>query len=127
MTIAQTYKPFNFSETAVYVVKYEITHTGATKIETHLPVYIKKLKGICFTANPNGEETIAGYISLTFNEGALKNVQLPVMNSRRLTDVSHPIPINEQINSNSMMQGYFLAADTLTPPFRLSIYLHYER
>lgn len=127
MSIDKIYKPFNFSELGVYVIKKEITHTGATKIEDTLPLHIRVLKGICFTSNPYSKEKVSGFITLNFNEGILKNVQLPVMNSNVITHHSHPIPINEQIKSNSIMQGYFFANNAIKFPYTVSIYLHYKK
>lgn len=127
MSINKIYKPFNFSDLGVYVLKIKITHTGATKIEDTLPSHIRVLKGIYFTSNPNSTEKVTGYITLNFNEGILKNVQLPVMNSNVITHHSHPIPINETVKSNSIMQGYFYANNAIKIPYTVSVYLHYER
>jgi hypothetical protein len=127
MSIDSIYKPFNFSTYGVYVIKTNITHTGATKIEDTLPLHIKTIKGICITCSANNIEKTAGYITLNFNEGILKNVQLPIMPSSILRHQSHPIPLNEHMKSNSIIQGYFFSRVQTKRVFTITIYLHYEK
>lgn len=127
MNIAETYKPFNFSTYGVYVIKTEITHTAVTKIEDTLPLHIKTIKGIYITCSADSIEKVLGYITLNFNEGILKNVQLPVMNSKIIKHQAHPIPLNESIKSNSIMQGYFFSRIQTKNVFTVKIYLHYEK
>jgi hypothetical protein len=127
MNIDNIYKPYNYSQYSVYVVQIEIANAAVTKIEQQLPLHIKKLTGIYITCNSNTKERVIGYITLNFNDGILKTVQLPIINCRYIQHHSHPLPINETLNTNSNFQGYFYSRITPKAPFKLSIYLHYEK
>ncbi len=127
MNIESKYKPFSFSEYGVYIVKTVITHTGVTKIEDTLPLHIKTIKGLYITCNAGTKDRVIGYITLNFNEGILKNVQLPVINSRVLREQSHPIPLNETIKSNSILQGFCFCHSITKRPYTIKLYLHYEK
>lgn len=101
--------------------------TGYFGIEEKLPERIGRLKGVLVTVNTVFASPVVLAVVLTFNEGLLKNLQIPVWHPLALRHNSHPIPLDEEIFSNSLMQGYFI-----TLPSRvaldgyISIYLHYE-
>jgi hypothetical protein len=127
MSIENIYKPFNYSEYGVYVIKVTIPKKGVFKIEDTLPLHIKLLKGIYFTCNVQSAEKVVGHIRLNLNEGILKNVQLPIMNTSVIRHTAYPIPLNETLKSNSLLQGYFINHISTKQIFTLKIYLHYEK
>lgn len=131
-SIKERYKPYNFSSTKCYVIRLPfrgVRGFGRFGIEHKLPFYIGKLKGIYITCRSNSSLYYVGSVFLSFNEGLFKNFQYPIINTTLLRDRSHPIPLEEEIFSNSLLQGYY----TLNPSGTdsgligyLSIYLHYE-
>ena len=127
MKIDEIYKPFDYSQYGVYVIKTDITAAGVFKIEDTLPLHIKQIRGIYFTCNSRSAERVIGYISLNFNEGILKNVLLPVINNNTIRHNGHAIPLNETVKSNSIVQGYFYNRVATKRPFTVKIYLHYEK
>lgn len=130
MNIKDRYRPYNFSSTKCYVVQLPFSvdvRSGYFAIEEKLPVHIGKLKGLLVTINADLSNPVVLAVILSFNEGLLKNLQIPVWHPLALRHNSHPIPFDEEIFSNSIMQGYFIV-----PPAErrfdgyISIYLHYE-
>lgn len=65
-----------------------------------------------------------GLIFLTLNEGILKNFQLPILNTAKLRDCSHPFPLDEPIPTNAVLYGYYFIR--LAVKGTITIYLHYE-
>jgi hypothetical protein len=127
MKIKDLYKPYNFSKSNCYVISYDVNGEPILKIEEKLPLQIEKLTGIYITCNSLSRENVIGYITVMFNEGILKTVQLPILNSNNITHHSHPIPLNETIKSNSIMQGYLFFRKKTKRQFTVKIYLHYDR
>ena len=127
MTIDKIYQPFDYSKYGVYVIKTDITAMGVFKIEDTLPLHIKQIRGIYFTCNARTKERVVGYISLNFNEGILKNVLLPVINSNIIRHNAHAIPLNEAVKSNSIVQGYFYCRVKTKIGFTVKIYLHFDK
>jgi hypothetical protein len=127
MKIKDLYKPYNFSDSNCYVVSYNVNTEQVLKIEDKLPLQIENLTGIYITCNAQSKEKVIGYITVTFNEGILKTVQLPILNSNNIKHYSHPIPLNETIKSNSIMQGYLYFRVRTKTPFTVKIYLHYKK
>lgn len=127
MKIKELYKPYNFSESSCYVVSYDVNFDQILKIEDKLPLQIENLTGIYITCNAPSKENVIGYITVMFNEGILKTVQLPILNSNNIKHHSHPIPLNETIKSNSIMQGYLYFRVRTKRPFTVKIYLHYKK
>lgn len=127
MKIKDIYKPYNFSDSNCYVVTYNVTTEQVLKIEDKLPLQIENLTGVYITCNAQSKEKVIGYITIMFNEGILKTVQLPILNSNIIKHHSHPIPLNETIKSNSVMQGFLYFRITSRTPFTVKIYLHYKR
>jgi len=127
MKIKDRYKPYNFSESKCHVVTINVKEGGVLKIESKLPLHLEKLTGIYITCNAVSEKRVLGYITITLNEGVLKTAQLPILNSRFIKHHSHPIPINELIKRNSIMQGYLYFIMTSSEPFTVKIYLHYQK
>lgn len=127
MKIKELYKPFNFSESNCYVICYNVNADQILKIEDKLPLQIKRLTGIYITCNARTREKVIGYITVMFNEGVLKTMQLPILNSNNIKHHSHPIPLNECIKSNSIMHGYLYFRVRIKRSFTVKIYLHYEK
>lgn len=127
MKIKDRYKPYNFSKSKCHVISFDVNSELVLKIEEKLPLQIEKLTGIYITCNALSRDNVIGYITITFNEGILKTVQLPILNSNNITHHSHPIPLNETIKSNSMMQGYLYFRKQNKRRFTVKIYLHYEK
>ena len=127
MKLKDRYKPYNFSDSNCYVVSYNVSREQVLKIEDKLPLQIKRLTGVYITCNARTGAKVIGYITLTFNEGILKTVQLPILNSEKITHHSHPIPLNEPIKSNSIMQGYLFLTARSKVPYTIKIYLHYAK
>lgn len=128
MNIKEAYKPYNFSKSKVHVVKFDVRNEPILKIEEKLPLHVQQLTGIYITCNATEtKEKVIGYITVMFNEGILKTVQLPILNSSQIKHHSHPISLNETIKSNSIMQGYLYFRLRTKMPFIVKIYLHYER
>lgn len=90
------------------MLKTVVVRNTILKIEETLPSEIEKLTGIYITCNARSKEKVIGYITILFNEGVLKTVQLPILNSNQIKHHSHPLPLNEIIKSNSIMQGYMI-------------------
>jgi hypothetical protein len=127
MNIKDQYMPYNFSKTRCFVITLLITPSGIEKVEQKLPKQIKVLKGIYVSTTANADEMLVGRINLWFNEGITKTISLPVMNTKGLTDRSHPLPLNEEMKPNSTMQGIYFGRDTIRSfPYTVKIYLHYE-
>lgn len=122
------YKPYNFSSTKCYVITLTINRSGVTKIEEKLPPDIKQVKGIFITARIKTKAEKIGQITLSFNEGIINPYQYAVLNTDYLGDTSHPLPLDETIKSNSLMQGYYKCdAIEFELPFTIKIYLHYAK
>lgn len=121
------YKPYNFSKGKCHVVSINLKTDGIFKIEEKLPLHLEKLTGIYISCNSVATDRVLGYMTIMFNEGVLKTAQLPILNSRLIKDHSHPIPLNETIKSNSIMQGYLYIITGIDQPFTLKVYLHYEQ
>ncbi len=127
-TLTDILRPYNFSKTRCHIVRVDVLNQGYTKLECKVPAYVQKLKGIYLSANSlhSGSQCI-GYISLSFNGNAFKTFQTMVYQTIHLSDTSNPFPLNEQLERNSFMQGYYYdISNVLGGPYRLSIYLHYE-
>lgn len=125
--IKERYKPYNFSATKCFVITIKVTPTGIAKVESKLPKQMKTLKGIYVTTTANADEMLVGTLNLWFNEGIFKTISLHVMNTRGLTDRSHPLPLNEEMKPNSTMQGVYFNRGTIHGfPYLVKIYLHYE-
>ena len=125
MNIENTYKPFNYSSSSVYVIPFIIPSFGVFKLEDKLPLQIKILTGIYITSSVQDKRQVIGFITLNFNEGILKPIQLPLWNTSTIRHHSRPIPLNETIKTNSMMQGYCISQIATKTAFSLKIYLHY--
>ena len=125
--IKDRYKPFNFSSGSSHVIELIISQAGVTRIEAKLPTYIKTLSGIYISCKSQRPEKVTGFINLFFNEGAQKSLKLSVLNTNVLRHSSHPLPLNQELKNNSIMQGYYL--DTLATgfPYTIKIYLHYKK
>lgn len=122
----EKYTPYNFSSTQCHIVKLNVQKTGTVKIEEKLPIEVKQLKGVFISANIQTQAKSVGFITLTFNEGQTNPVQYAVINTNFLKNASHPLPLDEVIKPNSLMQGYFRLDETdATLPMTLTIYLHY--
>lgn len=132
MNIEEKYRPYNFSSTKCHVVRkdFSIVGSGAAYfgIEEKLPEYIGRLKGIYVTCNGTTRlKGLFGALFLSFNEGVLKSVQLPLWPTAQLKDTAHPIPLDEEILSHSLMQGYVAVLGRRSSfSGNISIYLHYE-
>lgn len=127
MNIKDRYIPYNFSATKCFIVTVVITPTGIAKVESKLPKQMKVIKGIYTTTTANADEMFVGTLNLWFNEGIGKSISIPVMNSRGLTDRSHPMPLNEEMKPNSSIQGIYFNRGTIHGyPYIVKIYLHYE-
>jgi hypothetical protein len=126
INIKDRYKPFNFSTYKCHVIEMEISQ-GVNKIEAILPAAIKIIRGIYVTNNFKSD-TIhwIGIISLFFDEGAIKNLQMPVINSKRIRHNSHPIPMYQEIKKGSTLEGYYLDVANYDFTYSLKIYIHYE-
>lgn len=125
--IKDSYVPYNFSNTKCFVVTLAVTPTGICKLESKLPLQAKVLKGVYATTNAIAEELLIGTVNLWFNEGIFKSVSIPVMNTRILKHNSHPMPLKEEMEPNSTMQGiYFNRTTALAFPYLVRIYVHYE-
>lgn len=127
MKIKEIYQPYNFSKGKCYVINVDVIRNTILKIQETLPLQIEKLTGIYITCNARTKERVIGYITIQFNEGVLKTVQLPILNSNLIKHHSHPIPLNETIKSNSIMQGFMFFRIVTRRPYTVKIYLHYER
>lgn len=125
-TIKDRYKPFDFSSLKCYVITLKITNKQPLKIEHKLPFHIAILKGFYVTCNVKAAELAIGQVYLFFNEGMNKSVSLPVLNSSLSDHHSHPLPMNEEIKPNSLLQGvYYHRGIISTYPFTIKIYLHF--
>lgn len=129
MKINERYRPYDFSKSKCYVIKFDVLHNESIlKIEEKLPLHVQQLTGIYITCNVTDvKERVIGFVTIMFNEGVLKTVQLPILNTNQIKHHSHPIPLNECIKSNSIMQGYFAFYVRTKRPYTVKIYLHYER
>lgn len=128
MKISDKYKPYNYSLTKCFVVTLNITANGNYKVEKKLPKQMKVIKGLYVTTSANADkERVVGMLHLMFNEGILKNFQMPVMNPRLILHHSQPIPLNEEVKPNSTLMGVYYHRPLIhTYPFTVKIYLHYE-
>lgn len=124
MNIKERYRPYNFSSTKVHVIKLTVPVGGIGNIEEKLPEHIARIKGIFVSSNVTPVAKVKGWIFLTLNEGIFKNYQLPILNTAKLQDCSHPMPLNEEIKTNAVLYGYF--GVLLPAKGTLTIYLHYE-
>lgn len=125
--IKERYKPYNFSKTRCLVITLLVPSNSNYKVERKLPKQIKTLVGIYVSTTANADEMLVGTINLWFNEGIFKSISIPVMNTRGLTDRSHPIPLNEEMKPNSTMQGVYFNRGTIHGfPYTVKIYLHYQ-
>jgi len=128
MNIKERYRPYNFSSTRCHVIVLDFSNAGFFGIEEKLPLDIEILKGIYITAKCNIPFQTIGGISLNFNEGAIKAFQMVIPNTKALRDTSHPVPVNEEIFSNSIMQGFYVIPGngSFIPAGYIKIYLHYK-
>jgi hypothetical protein len=128
MKISDKYKPYNYSKAKCFVVTLNITADGNYKVESKLPKQMKVIKGLYVTSSADaGQEKIVGLLNLMFNEGILKNFQLPVTNTKLVRHHSHPIPLNEEVKPNSTLMGVYYHRPVISSyPFTIKIYLHYE-
>lgn len=124
--IKDRYKPYNFSSSRCHVIELIISQGGVTRIEAKLPSYIKTLTGIYISCNTDRPEKVTGLINVFFNEGAQKSLKLSVLNTKVLRHSSHPLPLNQEIKSNSSIQGFYLDNLNVGFPYTVKIYLHYK-
>ena len=125
--IDKIYKPYDFSATRCYVLIVEPHGKALAKIEHKLPSYIKRIKGICVTCTLNSKFILhAGIISLNFNGNSFKSFHLPVVNTYKQPEISNPLNMDEQLQPNSFMQGYFYGVKSPSKIYTVSIYIHYE-
>lgn len=124
--IKDRYKPYNFSSSRCHVVELIISQAGVTRIEAKLPSYIKTLTGIYISCKTDRPEKVTGLINIFFNEGAQKSLKLSVLNTKVLKHSSHHLPLNQEIKSNSSIQGYYLDTMNVGFPYTIKIYLHYK-
>ncbi len=132
MNIKERYKPYNFSATKCYVIELPFERAnslGFYGIEQTLPQYIGRLKGVYVTCRSNSLNKVIGGVLLSFNDVNLKNLQMPIHHADQIRDHSHPIPFDEEIRTNSLMQGFFIirigGGDGGVSGY-IKIYLHYE-
>ena len=125
--IKERYRPYNFSSSGCHVIELIISQSGVTRIEAKLPSYVGTLTGIYISCHTDSTEKLTGYISLSFNSGAQKSLKLAVLNSKMLRHSSHPIPLNQELRSNSSVQGFYLDALDRNFPYTIKIYLHYKK
>lgn len=126
-TIKETYSPYNFSFSKCHVVELIISQNGVTRIEAKLPFYIRVLTGIYITCKTESTNRLVGYISVFFNEGVQKSLKLSVINPKVMKHHSQPIPLNQELNSNSSIQGFYLDNTNENFPYTVKIYLHYKK
>src|SRR5579872_4979144 len=128
MDIKERYKPYNFSSTKCHVITLTVQTGGIGNIEEKLPLHIACIKGIYVSVNISPVQLAKGLIFLTLNEGINKNCQLPIINTKRFGDCSHPLPLNEAIGTNAVLYGYYLTISAGSKPVSgtITIYLHYE-
>jgi len=134
MDIKEKYRPYNFSSTKCYIItlKFKVPGLGLPGIfgiEEKLPLDIGILKGVYITVNSNSLFKIVGGVSLNFNESELKSWAIPLYNTKLLKETSHPVPLNEEIKSNSIMQGFYVIRNSggdAGIKGNIKIYLHYE-
>ncbi|MGZ4037246.1 MAG: hypothetical protein ACXVPQ_05415 [Bacteroidia bacterium] len=128
-TIDDIHKPYDYSALRFYVMALTVSGPGLTKIDEKIPGYVQNLKGVfvsvgCLTSAGK----ITGYLSVNFNGSAIKVLQLPVIRTNLLKDCSRPLPLNETIRPNSLLQGYYYDQTNGSAgyPYSLKIYLDYE-
>lgn len=129
-SIHNIYEPYDFSANPCYVIEYQIVTSGYQKIEHKLPGYIQKLKGVFVSVDCRmsaGKQI--GIIILNFNGQGLKNIQLPIIRSNIARDHSRPVPLDEEIQPNSFLQGFYydMMNIPMNYPYTLKIYLHYQK
>jgi len=124
--IKDRYKPYNFSSSRCHVIELIISGTGVTRIEAKLPSYIKTLTGIYISCHTDSPQKVTGFINVFFNEGAQKSLKLSVLNTKVIKHSSHPLPLYQDIKSNSSIQGFYLDALETNFPYTIKIYLHYK-
>ena len=127
MQIIDLYKPYNFSITKCFVIPLTLyTRGGISKIEEKLPPIMKHLKGLYITARNGSQVKEFGYVSLNFNEGAIKTFSTPVFNSAFELYHTSPMPADEELKSNTSVQGYYMDLGVaVLYPINIKIYLHY--
>lgn len=127
--IDKIYNPYDFSSTRCYVIVIEPHGRALTKIEHKIPSYIKTIRGI-FVTNTYQSNFVnhVGILSLNFNGNAFKTFHLPLPNTDLLPEAGSPLELNERLEANSFLQGYFYGMKALLPKFhyRISIYIHYD-
>lgn len=125
--IDKIYNPYNFSSTRCYVLIVEPKGKTLAKIEHKLPGYIKRIKGICVTSTLSSNVILhIGLVSLNFNGNALKSFHFPVPNTYKQPEISNPINLDELIQPNSFIQGYFFGVKSPAKFYTVSIYIHYD-
>lgn len=121
------FAPYHFSETRCIVFPLEIKKKGLLKIEFKLPIYVSLLKDIYISSSATGKNPVSGYITLNFNGHDINCMQYAVIKSVAVDDYSKGFPVNELIQPNSFMQGfYYDAGSTKKYPYTIKIYLHYK-
>lgn len=127
--IDKIYNPYDFSSTRCYIIVIEPHGAALTKIEHKLPSYIRTIRGI-YVSNTFRSNIVnhVGILSLNFNGNAFKAFHLPLPNTRIQPEVSNPLDLNERLEPNSFLQGYFYGIKSLLPKnyYRISIYIHYD-
>jgi hypothetical protein len=126
MNLLEKYKPFDFSSTRCFVVKFDLSKNGTFGIDVRLPYDAAVLKGILITAKYQGATHMPGFVSLMFNEGAFKTATLPILNTYRIGQCLDPLPVCEVLKPNSVMQGLYTLPGSKSFPGYMKIYLHYE-
>jgi hypothetical protein len=126
--IDKIYAPYNFTTSPFIVIPISVEAKGYLKIEYKIPNFLQKLKGIYVSVTVGlTPSKIAGLISLNFNSQSLKAFQRAVPKTYLINDCSKPYELNETIDANSLMQGYYFdTSQSSKYPYLLSIYLHYE-
>ncbi len=127
----EKYKPFNFSTTRCVVIQLLVSNYRTLKIDQKLPLQMDRLKGIYVTTNIlRSREKVVGLLSLSFNDGALKCLQMPVFNFNAgkiitIPDTA-PLAFDEGIKNNSRVQGYYMEKAPVNISYTVTIYLHYS-
>lgn len=125
-TIKDIYTPFNFSTTRCYIIRLSVAQNGYMKIEHKLPSYIQHIKAILITSTARADKNVLGFASLNFNGQAFKSIELAVPNMKAVFDCPPPLPLDEAIEANSYVQGYYFDSSKIKAfPYIISIYLHY--
>lgn len=144
-TFEETYKPYNFTENSTYIITVTINNSQYTNIQEKLPAYIRKVTGVFVSAHSTQKkQNFIGILSLCFNGKAFKSIRIPVQNAYFIKDCSIPFELNEDLKSNSFLQGYFTGANirssrafamisNILPArvktnskYTINIYIHYQ-